>query len=184
MVSDGNLASRRFETTDSGDHWLARQIPWEDDGRRTSSDFHQYHSTSKLWKQIRQKKLLIDVVETFEDASVKLNTQFTDDRELEELATYVMLCSEFLITAKGSMADRRIQFIAKEFEWLKLLKDPKSKNHYSCSLRVSEGPGRPNHSTSCGHIFEGSLRIYPSQLQRSKNQKKFIKKSKIQNFLP
>ena len=104
---------------------------WEDDGRRTSSDFHQYHSTSKLWKQIRQKKLLIDVVETFEDASVKLNTQFTDDRELEELATYVMLCSEFLITAKGSMADRRIQFIAKEFEWLKLLKDPKSKNHYS-----------------------------------------------------
>lgn len=103
---------------------------WEDDTRRTSNDFFQNHSSTKLWKWIEGDKHLLEVVETFEDASVTLNIQFANDRELEDLATYALLCSEFLITANGDGPDRRIQFIAKEFEWLKVLENPHSRDHY------------------------------------------------------
>jgi TPR repeat protein len=103
---------------------------WEDDTRILSNDFLQNHSSTKLWKRIKEDRHWIEVVETFEDDSVKLNTQFTNDQELEDLATYVLLCSEFLITTKGDESDRRVQFIAKEFEWLKLLENPRSKDHY------------------------------------------------------
>ena len=103
---------------------------WEDDSRMSSNDFTEKHSSSKLWKRIEEDRGFIEVVETFEDESVKLNKQFTNDQELEDLATFALLCSEFLLTAKDDEPNRRVRFIAQEFKWLKLLENPRFKDYY------------------------------------------------------
>ena len=78
------------------------------------------------------------MVETLEDESVKLNKQFTNDQELEDLATFALLCSEFLLTAKDDEPNRRVRFIAQEFKWLKLLENPRFKDYMENTSNTSD----------------------------------------------
>ena len=103
---------------------------WEKENRRNSRETIPAHSLTKLWKWIEKSTQLVELIESFENSAASLNSQFGYGTALQELSVFKLLCSEFLILAKGETSNRRIRFIAQEFQWLKGLDNPRFKEHY------------------------------------------------------